>query len=107
MDTKKLINLIELKDRYAIALMDHYINKGLNTKDLQKYTDSVCDDWAKTFIALHNRELSDRQTQIAIFRYLDSLGVKKGHSSKRFSEALHRQLHNIYSNNESKIELSK
>ena len=36
MDSKKLIDLIELHDRYAIALMDHYINKGMTAKDLQR-----------------------------------------------------------------------
>ena len=100
MDVKKLIGLIELKDKYAIALMDHYINKGLNTKDLQILTDSVCNDWARTFIALYHNDLADRKTEVAVFRYLDSIGARQGHSGKRFSEALYKQLHNIFINNQ-------
>ena len=92
MDIKRLIDLIELKDRYAIALMDHYINKGVNTKDLQKYTDSICNDWARTFIALYHNEFNNRETEVAIFRYLDSIGVRQGHTGKRFSEALYKRL---------------
>ena len=101
MDTKKLIDLIELHDRYAIALMDHYINKGMTAKDLQRCTDEQCDAWAKTFIASYHNEFRDRQTKIQVFRYLDSLGVKQGHTGKRFSEALYKQLHNIFLNNQS------
>lgn len=87
----KLIEEIKLKDLYACALMNHHINKGM-TKGLQEYTDKICDEWARTFIGLHYRELSDRQTQISIFRYFDSVGVKYGHTGKRFSEALYKQL---------------
>lgn len=105
MDTRKLINSIDLHDRYAIALMDHYINKGTNIKKLQQYTDEQCDAWAKTFIALYHRELSDRQTQIAVFRYLDSLGVKQGHTGKRFSEQLYKQLQYIFINNQENLEI--
>lgn len=106
MNAKKLIDLIELKDKYAIALMDHYINKGLAISNVQKLTNSACDDWATSFIASYHKELADRETEIAVFRYLDSLGVKQGHTGKRFSEALYKQLHNIYMDNQ-KNELSK
>lgn len=107
MDAKRLIDLIELHDRYAIVLMDHYINKGVDIKKFQQYTDEQCDAWAKTFIAIHHNEFKDRQIQIAVFRYLDSLGVKQGYTGKRFSEALYKQLHNIFFNNQRKKELTK
>ena len=98
----KLINEIELKDKYACALMDYHLDRleeGQLPK-LQQYIDDICADWAKTFVALHSREVADRQIQIDIFRYLDSLGVKQGHTGKRFSEALYKQLHNIFLNNQ-------
>lgn len=107
MDKNKLIDLIELHNEYAIALMDYYINKGVNIKKLQQYTDEQCDAWAKTFIAIYHNEFKDRQIQIAVFRYLDSLGVKQGHTGKRFSEALYKQLHYIFLDNQNKKELSK
>lgn len=106
MATKKLIDLIELKDRYAIALMDYHLDKmeedllPERLSALQQYIDDVCESWAKTFIALYSRELSDRQMQIAIFRYLDSLGIKQEHTGKRFSEALYKQLHYIFMDNQ-------
>ena len=101
MDIRRLIGLIELHDDYAIALMNYYIDRGV-TEGLQEYTDKKCDDWANGFIRMYSDEFKDRQTQIAVFRYLDSLGVKQGHTGKRFSEALYKQLHNrqnIYCNN--------
>ncbi len=105
MDSKKLIDLIKLKDKYAIALMDYYIDKGVNTKDLQRYIDSICDEWARTFIATYHNNLTEKEVQIAIFRYLDGIGAKQSHSGKRFSEALYRQMHNYVNNQNS--ELSK
>lgn len=103
----KLINLIELKDKSACALMDYYINKGVTAnREFQKYIDDVCDSMAKNFIIKYQEQFNNRQMQIEIFRYLDSLGVKQGHTGKRFSEALYRQLH-LYINNQAKLELSK
>ena len=102
-DITKLIQEIELKDMYACALMDHYINMG-KLAGLQEYTDRVCESWANTFIALHSRELSDRQIQITVFRYLDSLGVRQGHTGKRFSEALYKQLHELYANKNNEMQ---
>ena len=97
---ERLIQEIELKDIYARALFDHYIDSIEDGKisQLQQYVDDVCNSWVRTFIALNNRELSDRQIQIAIFRYLDSLGVRHGHTGKRFSEALYRKLHELVEN---------
>lgn len=48
---------------------------------------------AKNFIIEYQEQFNDREIQIAVFRYLDSLGVKQGHTGKRFSEALYKQLH--------------
>ena len=108
MDTKKLIELIELKDKYAIALMEHHLNKGVvANQKFQEYIDNICNDWAKTFITTYSNQFIDEQTRIAVFRYLDGFGAKHGHSGKRFSEALYRLLHYIYTDNKNKIELSK
>lgn len=109
MDAKKLIELIELKDKYVCALMDYYLDKieedqlSNDISNLQQYIDDVCDAWAKTFIALYNREFSDRQTQLDVFRHLDNLGVKQGYTGKRFSEALYKQLHYLFLDSQEQI----
>ena len=106
-EAKKLITLIKLKDESACDLMDYYLDKteGLNSKHLstlQKYIDDVCANWAESFICKHQELLNDKQIQIEIFKYLHSIGANKGHTGKRFSEALYKQLYarqNIHRSN--------
>lgn len=108
MYAKQFIDLIELKDKSACALMDYYLDRIDEEQlpkilpKLQKYIDDVCDNMAENFIIKYQEQFNNRQTQIEVFRYLDSLGVKQGHTGKRFSEALYRQLHRIYCNNSDK-----
>ena len=112
MEAKKLIDFIELKDEYACALMNYYLDRTEEDQieekipALQQHTNNVCESWAKNFISMYREELNNKQIQIEIFRYLDSLGVKQGHTGKRFSEALYKQLH-ILLNSQEKIELYK
>ena len=110
MDTKRLIDLIEVKDRYACAMLDYYISKNITiTNALQQYVDGVCDNMAINFIESHIDMFNDKQVQTEVFRYLNSLGVKQGHTGKRFSEALYRQLrkYHTYLNSQEKNQLSK
>ena len=108
MDSKKLIELIDLKDKYACALFDSQldgIEEGqveLNLQTLQKYVDDVCAEWAMVFVCRHQELFNDRQTRIDIYQYLNSIGAKSGHTGKRFSEALYKQLHYFYSHNRAK-----
>ena len=116
MTINRLIELIELKDKYAIALMDSQLNgmpeEQIDSKisTLQKYVDETCAEWAMVFICKHQEVFNDRQTRIEIYKYLNSLGVKEGNTGKRFSEALYKQLRYMYSHNQArqdKINLSK
>ena len=97
MNSTQLINKIELKDSYACALMDYYINKG-DTEGLQQYTDEVCMEWARDFILQYNKELSDKQIRTEVFKYIASIGANKKHSGKRFSEQLYKQLRELSNN---------
>lgn len=108
----KLINLIELKDKYACALMDYHLDRIEDDKlsnvlpKLQKNINDMCDNMAKNFIIKYQEQFNDRQIQINMFRYLDNLGVKQGHTGKRFSEALYEQLH-IFVQNQEQLNILK
>lgn len=112
MDSKKIIDFIELKDEYACALLDYYLDRmdedkiTENLPKLQQYADNVCESWAKNFISMYRDEFADREVQIAVFRHFDSLGVKQGHTGKRFSEALYKQLH-LFVQNKEQLAISK
>ena len=102
--------MIELKNVYALALMDYQLDKieedsiEQNILRLQKDVDDTCEHWAKVFICKHQELFSNRNTQIEIMRYLNSQGVKQGHTGKRFSEALYKQLYiHIYGEEKTKL----
>ncbi|MBQ8522653.1 MAG: hypothetical protein IJ458_03190 [Clostridia bacterium] len=100
MDSKRLINLIEIKDKSVWVLIDYYIAKGANRVCVQKYVNDVCIDIAKSFIEQHQEAFNNRQTQLDVFRYISSIGADEPYSGNRFSEALYKELCTFVQNQE-------
>ena len=87
MDSKKMIELIKIKEEGIIALKQYDMENGC----LCSYT-SLCQDMAKKFIQLHSKAFDDEQIQRDVIDYLADCDYSE------FSDALYQQL--VYSNNE-------
>ena len=88
MDSKKMIELIKIKEECINALQQYDRENGRCCS----YT-TLCQDMAKKFIQLHSKAFADKQILRDILDYLEDLDLYDN-----FSEALYNQL--VYTNNE-------
>ena len=86
MDSKKMIELIKIKEEGIIALKQYDMENGC----LCSYT-SLCQDMAKKFIQLHSKAFDDEQIQRDVIDYLEDMM-----SYESFGDALYQQL--VYTN---------
>ncbi len=96
MDIRDLIELADIKERQALALLTHYIpkleNNEINEKEVQENIDNYCDNMAETFLENHKEDLKDKQLNWQFGSYLLVKGADKPHSGYRFYEALYRKM---------------
>lgn len=90
MDSKKLIELINIKEESIFALVQYYSKNGQYLTQLD--VERICQDLVKKFIELHFDAFQDKQIQSDILNYFESIGVGDAGSCKDFSEALYQEL---------------
>lgn len=88
MDSKKMIELIKIKEEGIDALQQYDKENGR----LCSYV-NLCQDMAKKFIELHSKAFEDKQILRDVIDYLEDMM-----SYESFGDALYQQL--VYSNNE-------
>lgn len=91
MNSKKLIELLEVKEKQALAFTSIYKDK-MGYRELQIAIDEYCDNMVLTFIKEHEKEIYDKETNIELRRYISNIGADKPHSGKRVFEALYKNL---------------
>lgn len=94
MDARGLIELLEVKEKQALAFTSIYKDK-LDYKDLQTAIDEYCNNMILTFIKEHEKEIYDKEINIELRRYISSIGADKPHSGKRVFEALYKNLNRV------------
>jgi len=96
MDIRDLIDLADIKEKQALALLTHYIpkleNDEIQEKDIQAIIDNYCNNMAESFIENHKADLLEKQLNWQFRSYLLGKGADKPHSGHRFHEALYRKI---------------
>ena len=91
MRVKDIMDLLEVKERQALAFCDMYKEK-LEYDDLQKAIDYYAKNLAKSLIQKCTPLIYEERFRNDIKRQLYIIGVDKPHSGKRVYEAFYKQV---------------
>jgi len=96
MTVRDLIELGDVKEKQALAMLTYYIvkleNEEIKEKELQEMLDNYCLNMANTFLETHKDELKDKQLNWQFRSHMQVIGADKPHSGHRFYEALYKQM---------------
>jgi len=91
MGLKNLIDLANIKEKQAFAMIDLYKGKVEN-KVMQSIVDDYCDNMANTFLEKNELDLQDVEIYQQFRNYIILIGANKPHSGHRFYEALYKKM---------------
>ena len=94
---KRIADKIDLYDRYVKALIDFLFEKQesegiLNVPDVQARADNLARNLVNAFLQEFEDELTNKETNVEVFRFMSSRGANKLHSGNRFSEQLYKTM---------------
>ena len=101
---KKLIDILDVKEKQALAFTSIYKEK-LEYDDLQKAIDQYCSNMACNFLEANREYLQKDNNLLELRKYLCSVQADKPYSGKRVHEALYKIIDKAQtkSNNRKKV----
>lgn len=102
MDVKIIMDLLEVKERQALAFC-HVYKEKLSYDDLQSAIDCYCNNMADSLIQRCTPLIYEEKFRNDLKRQLHNLGADKQHSGKRAHEAFYKKIIVL----ESKMDLLK
>ena len=94
MTLNKLIDLADIKEKQAEALLSFYHSR-IPYESFQTMVDDYCTSMATSFIETHQEDLQDEELKKQLNNYIVLIGADSLHSGHRFYEALYRKLNGL------------
>ena len=107
MTVRHLIELADVKEAQALAMLTYYMpkieNNEIQIEEVQEKIDVYCKNMADSFINNYQEELKDSLINQQLRNYILSIKADKPHSGYRFYETLYKKINELDCNNEKEV----